>query len=85
MAEENLFVYKLINIPDFSLFFYVKTATLPEKGQIPLSQQPPLKIEILSCPPPFFETLVRALTPSRRGGSHYDKPLSKYLISKKVS
>ena len=46
MTEKNIFVYKLflsLNISDFSLMFYVKTATPPEKGQLPLSQQPPSK------------------------------------------
>ena len=65
MTEKHIFVYKLflsLNTSDFSLFFYVKIATPTlEKGHLPLSQQPPLKIEVLSSP--FFENLV--------GGAHY--------------
>ena len=34
MTDENIFVYKLLlslNISDFNLFFYVKTAIAPKK------------------------------------------------------
>ena len=60
-----------LNISDFSLFFYVKTGT-PSKSHLALSQQPPLKIEILSSPS-FFENLVVGSTPAAEiGGMHYD-------------
>ena len=44
MIEKNIFVYKpffLLNSSDFSLFFYVKTATPLKKLAPPPSQQPP--------------------------------------------
>ena len=51
--------------------FYVKIAT-PLKKFIPLFPiKPPLKIEVLSSPPPSFENLVGRSTPlSRREGVH---------------
>ena len=58
MTEKNT-VYKLflsLNIPDFSLFFYVKIAT-------PLTKQPPLKIEILSSSPLPFEKFCWRFNP----------------------
>ena len=39
-----------LNVSDFSLFFY-KNCNLPWKKVIPLSQQPPLKVKVLSSPP----------------------------------
>ena len=51
MAEKNIFVYKhflSLIISDFSLFFFAKIATFPEKSYSPIFQQPPLKIEVLS-------------------------------------
>ena len=42
-----------LNISDFNLFFCVKIATSPEESQPPLSQQHPLKVEVLSRPPLF--------------------------------
>ena len=59
MTERNIFVYKLflsLKILDFTLFFY-ETAT-------PLSQQPPLKIDILSSSTPLFLKFGWRLTPS---------------------
>ena len=68
MTEKNSFVYKLfllLNISDFSLFL-CKTGTPPRKTL------PPLKIEILSSPPPLFENLVGGSSPpaERGGGVH---------------
>ena len=39
-----------------------------EKGHLPLSQRTPLKIEILSIPPPLFEKLVGGSTPTQQKG-----------------
>ena len=54
MTEKNIFAYKLfllLNISDFNLFFYVKIAwKIMWKKSPPLSQQPPLKVEVLSSP-----------------------------------
>ena len=48
--------------------FYVKIAT-PLKKVIPLFPiKPPLKIEVLSSPPPPFENLVGRSTPLRGWG-----------------
>ena len=54
MTEENIYIYKLfLSLICQILVFYVKSAPPPEKSHIPpLSQQLPLKIEILSSPPP---------------------------------
>ena len=57
------------------LFFYVKTAILPEKSHPFLSQQPPLKIEILLSPS-FWKFGQRPKPPHEqkrgrsRGGVH---------------
>ena len=72
MTDKSIFVYKLLlslNISDFSLFFYVKTGT-PWKIHLSLSQQPPLKIEILSSPP--FWKFSSRLNPPAEMGMHYD-------------
>ena len=46
-----------------------------EKGHLPLSQRTPLKIEILSIPPPFRKFGRRVNPhPAERGGAHYDLP-----------
>ena len=76
MTEKSIFAYKLfltLNISDFSLFFMWQLQPLPEKSHSPLSQQPPLKVEVLSSPPPLFENLVGGSlppspTPAERGG-----------------
>ena len=69
MTEKNIFAYKLflsLNISDFNLFL-CENCNPPEKAP-PLSQQPPLKVEVLSSPP-FFENLVGVeLKISERGG-----------------
>ena len=57
MTVKNIFVYKLflsLNVSNFSLFL-CKNCNSPDKGHSLLSQEPPLKMEILSTlPPPFF-------------------------------
>ena len=57
MAEKNIFAYKLflsLNISDFNLLFFLKIANCPLKSHPPpLSQQAPLKIEVLSSLHPF--------------------------------
>ena len=54
MTEKNIFVYKLcllLNISDFS-FFYVKTATFPEKVTSLFPRNPPpLKVKTTSSLP----------------------------------
>ena len=84
-SPKNIFVYKLLlslNISDFK-FFYVKTAA-PWKKYIALSQQPPLKIEILSNP--HFWKFRRRLNPPAEMGdgenAHYD--LSKQCFTRKI-
>ena len=66
MAEKNIFADQLflsLNISDFKCIFYVKIATCHEKSHPPLSQQPPLKVEVLSSPsPPLFENLIGGST-----------------------
>ena len=57
MTQKKIFLYRL---------FYVKTATSPEKGHPPLSQQPPIKIEIL--PSSLFENLVGRSIPLAEKG-----------------
>ena len=70
MREKNIFAYKLfllLNLSDLNLFFMSKLQpTPPRKNSPPLSQQPPLKVEVLSSPP---------LHPveTRGGGAHYVK------------
>ena len=49
-----------LNVSDFSLFL-CKNCNPLEKSHRPLTQQPPLKIEVLSSPP----------TVERQGGAHY--------------
>ena len=53
MTEKNISAYKLflsLNIWDFNWFFMWKLQRPPEKSA-PLSQQPPLKVGVLSSPP----------------------------------
>ena len=71
MTEKNIFTYKLflsLNISDFNLFFYFKIAPPPPwKSHSFLSQQPPLKVEVLSATP-LFENLVGGSTSPAEGG-----------------
>ena len=75
MTEKNSFACKLflsLYVSDFN-FFYVKIATPPPLPPSLLKEvttlspsNPPLKVEVLSRPPPpsfFFENLVGGLTP----------------------
>ena len=77
MTEKNIFAYKLfllLNISDFNFFFYVKIAwKIMWKKSPPLSQQPPLKVEVLSSPC-FWKFCFKSNPPppphSRKGGVH---------------
>ena len=76
MTEKNVFVYKLFFLSFFRFWFifYVKIAPTPEKSHLPLSQQPPLKVEVMSSsPPPFLKIWLEVQPPSSRkeGGAHY--------------
>ena len=74
MTEKYVFVYKLflsLNISDFSLFFYVKTATSLKKIHPLFPSNPPPKIGILTCHPPFLKIWMEAQPPSRKEGAHY--------------
>ena len=56
MTEKNIFAYKvflLLNISDFNFVFMWKLHPPPSpwKKSPPLSQQPPLKVEVMSSPP----------------------------------
>ena len=73
MTVKNIFVYKLfllLNISNFSLFFFLKKLEPPTEKNTPLfSSNPPLKVEVLSSLP-LFENLVGGSNPlpSRKGG-----------------
>ena len=70
VTEKNIFGYKLflsLNISDFNLFD-VKIATPPEKSHPPLSQQPPLKVDVLSSTPFLKIWRLNLLPEKRRGG-----------------
>ena len=58
MTEKNVFVYKCKCHEIFQIFVYFlcKNWNPLKKKSPPLSQQPSLKIEILSTPPPLFRT-----------------------------
>ena len=77
MTEKNIFVYKLfllLNISDFILFFMYKLQP-PEKSHPLFPINPPLKIEILSTPPPVFENCRKV--GGGGGGAHYGNVLMK--------
>ena len=71
MTEKNIFAYKLflsLNISNFNFFFFfgggVKIATTPLKKVTPLfPSNPPIKVEVLSSPHPYFENLVGGSIP----------------------
>ena len=68
MTEKNIFAYRLflsLNISDFNLFFCENCNPSPEKKSPPLSQQPPLKVEVLSSPP-FWKYGWRFNPPAER-------------------
>ena len=50
-----------LHISDFNLFF-CDNSNPPEKNHAPLSQQPPLKVEVLSSSP-FFKICLDSQTP----------------------
>ena len=82
-----IFLITGVRIADFSLLFMQKLQPNP---LLPLSQQPPLKVEILSSrpfltlPPPLpFENLVGGSThhsppPSRKCGMHTMNSIYKF-------
>ena len=78
MTEKNIFVYK-----SFSLFFMQKLQPLLKKVTSLFPSNPPLKIEILSCPP-FFEEFGRRfnLPPPKQkgGGAHYEDNLMLFTV-----
>ena len=76
-----------LNISDF--IFYVKIATpSPWKKSLPLYQQSPLKVKVLSSPPPFFSKFGWGLNPPpmQKEGVHtmyfdvWDMHLSKIIL-----
>ena len=51
-----------------------KLQPFPEKSHPALSQQPPLKVEVLSSPPPPFSKIwleAQPPPPAERRGAHY--------------
>ena len=57
MTEKNIFVYKhflSLNISDFSLIFFCKTANPPEKSYPLFSSNLPLKVEVL-----FLDKIIK--------------------------
>ena len=84
MTEQRIFVYKLfslLSITDFSLFFIEKLQSHPL-----FLGNPPLKTEVLSCPP-LFEDLVGGSThlQQKRGeGAHYVNIVSSNGIRKLI-
>ena len=76
-----------LNISDFSFYFLCKNCNPPPitpKKPPSLSQQPPLKIEILYVKTPISENLVGGSMPplpSRKGekGAHYGNPLINWV------
>ena len=82
MTEKNIFVYKIFCRLIFQILVYSltencnSTPSPRRKKSRPLSQQPHLKIEILSSPP-LFKNLVGGSTPlppAEKGGADYVKP-----------
>ena len=77
MTEQNILVYKLflpLKIPVL-VYFSSKSCNPSWKRSPPLFQQPPLKIEVLSSPPPpFWEFGRRFIPPCRKRGAHYVLP-----------
>ena len=61
MTEKNLLAYKFFVIKYIRLqfFFYVKIKPPP-----PLSQEPPLKVEVLLSPPPHLKIWLEVQPPS---------------------
>ena len=82
MTEVNIFPYKLSLSLNISDFIYVKIAT-PLKKITPLfPSKLPLKVEVLSSPPPApFENLVGGSTPlpAEMGGMYTMKLMHEYV------
>ena len=74
MTKKNIFTYKLffsLNISDFNyVAIALPPSSPPEKSRPPLFQQPPLKVEVLSSPSPFFKNLVGCSTPPAERGEY---------------
>ena len=69
MKEKNIFAYKLfllLNISDFNLFLCENCNPPIPPSNPPLSQQPPLKVEVLSSPPSW--RFGWRLNPLQKGG-----------------
>ena len=66
-----------LNISDFNLLFMSKLQPPPEKSHPPLSQQPPLKVEVLSSPSFLKIWLeVQPSPPQQKGeGVHTIQPI----------
>ena len=89
MSEKNIFIYKLflsLSTSDFNLFL-CKNCTPHWKRSPDLSQQPPLKMEIVSSLSPLFENLVGGSTlPQQKGGGctlfyqHYVLSTSSFFL-----
>ena len=74
MTEKNIFAYKLflsLDISDFNSFL-CENCNRSWKKSPPLSQQPPLKVEVLSSPP-FLKIWLEAQPPpaERQGDAYY--------------
>ena len=82
MTEKKIFAYKLflsLNSSDFNIFVCENCNPPPENSHHSLSQQPSLKVYVLSSPS-HFENLVGGSTPAYPppslverggGGAHY--------------
>ena len=70
MREKVIFPCKLFFAVKYFRFILCKTATPLKKITCTPSQQPPLKIEILSSPM-FLKTYLVAPIPTERVGKHY--------------
>ena len=76
MTEKNIFAYKLVchQIFQILIYFLCENYTPPWKMSPPLSQQPPIKVEVLSSPTSLFKNLVGDSNPPAErggGGAHY--------------
>ena len=72
MTEKNIFAYKLLlslNMSDSDLFFMWKLQPPPpEKSHLIFPSNPPLKVEVLSNPPPFLKIWLETQPPLQKGG-----------------
>ena len=80
MTEKNVFAHKpflSLIISDFDLFLCENCNPFPPEYSHPLfHNKPPLKVEVLSSPPPLFLKILMEVTPpppEQKGvGVHYD-------------